>query len=119
LHVYSEGGDRSVPRLARVALRRQVKDAIGERAADRMIDRVAVLDVALVQHEPPEQMVDRSGIAAPALERMDLQVGQRQQVVGESTPHRARDTGYEDAHRVRLMVEPGLDSTRAQCWRVF
>src|SRR5262249_7391755 len=69
--------------------------------------REGVLDIALVEDHAPQQLLDRAGIAAPALEGVHLDLGQSQQVVGEKAADWPGDAGDQntDGHaRVSFSV---------------
>jgi hypothetical protein len=60
--------------------------------------RERILDITLVEHNPPIEMLDWACVAAPALEAVDLDLGLRQQVIGQEAADRPGDASDENPH---------------------
>lgn len=115
-YVDAHGVNRRIPRFAGVALGRQVVDPVGLSCLNRFGDRKGIFDVALVEGDPPIEMLDRAGVAAPALKAVHLDAGNGQQVVGERAADRPCDASDQNTHRYSsclcLFLRNGLNYTR-------
>jgi hypothetical protein len=104
LNIDAHRSNWRIPGLAGITLGSQVINPVGTSAFKSAMDGKGILDIALVKDNLADEVRDRARIATPAFERMNFEIIESQQVIGQKATDRTGDPRNENAHAASFLV---------------